>query len=73
MWDLIVAVPDHCLPFYFECQEFAPDRIPEDRNLLNTIESYTILLCYKLHLNRLFLYSNIMSVSGVGMAGAPTK
>ena len=21
MWDLIVSVPDHCLSFYFECNE----------------------------------------------------
>ena len=50
-----------------------PDHIPEDRNLLNTIESYSRILCYRLHLKRLFLYNNIKGVSGDGTAAVPTK
>ena len=25
MWDLIVSVPDHCLPFYFKSGQWMPD------------------------------------------------
>ena len=46
--------------------------LPEDRTLLNNIESLTRLMCYKLHLKRLFLYNNIKGVPGNDSAADPT-
>ena len=55
-----------------DCQRLSPDHIPEERTLLNNLESLTRLMCYKLHLKRLFLYNNIKGVSGNDTAADPT-
>ena len=72
-WSDLVTDTGTLVPLIIDCQKLAPDRIPEDRNLLNTIESYTRRFCYTLHFKRLFLYNNIKGVPGDCMAAAQTK
>ena len=72
-WSDLIRDTGTLVPLIIDCQKLAPDRIPEDRNLLNTIESYSRLLCYKRHLKRMFLYNNIRGCLGDGMAAVPTK
>ena len=64
-WSDLVRDTGTLVQLIIECQKLAPDRIPEDRNLLNTIDSYTRLLCYKLHLKRLFYTTASMMSRGV--------
>ena len=63
-WSDLIRDTGTLVQLIIDCQKLAPGRIPEDRNLLNTIESYSRLLCYKLHLKRMFLYNNIRGCIG---------
>ena len=51
-----------------DCQKFVPVIIPDNEELLRSIEVNSRILCYKLHLKRLYLYNIIKEASGVGMA-----
>lgn len=55
-----------------DCQKLIPTIIPDDSRLVDIIETQTRLLCYKLHMKRLFLYDNIKGVPGTNMAANPT-
>lgn len=54
-----------------DCRKLVPDVLPNNTEMLNVIESKTRLLCYKLHLKRLYLCNVNREVSGVGMAADP--
>ena len=54
-----------------DCRKLVPDVLPDTTEMLNVIESKSRLLCYKLHLKRLFLTNVNRDVSRVNMAPAP--
>ena len=54
-----------------DCQKLTPTIIPDDRRLIDIIDTQTRLLCYKLHMKRLFLYESIKGVPGTNMAANP--
>lgn len=51
-----------------DCQKLVPNIIPDNTELLKTIEVKSRLLCYKLHMKRLYLCNINKEVPGVGMA-----
>ena len=51
-----------------DCQKLVPVTIPDNEELLRSIEVNSRILCYKLHLKPLYLYNIIKETSGVGMA-----
>ena len=53
------------------CRTLVPVTIPDNEGLLCSIEVSSRILCYKLHLKRLYLYNNIKEMSGVNMAADP--
>ena len=54
-----------------DCRKLVPDVLPDTTEMLNVIERKSRLLCYKLHLKRLFLTNVNRDVSRVNMAPAP--
>ena len=53
------------------CRKLVPDILTDNTELLNIIEIKTRLLCYKLHLKRLYLCNINKEISSVGMAADP--
>ena len=54
-----------------DCHKLVPDVLPDKSEILNIIENKTRLLCYKLHLRRLYLCNINKEVSNAGMAADP--
>ena len=54
-----------------DCRKLVPVTIPDNERLLCSIEVSSRILCYKLHLKRLYLYNNIKEISGINMAADP--
>ena len=54
-----------------DCRKLVPNVLPNNSEILNVIENKTRLLCYKLHLNRLYLCNFNKEVSNAGMAAVP--
>ena len=51
-----------------DCQKLVPVTIPDNEELLRSIEVNLRILCYSLHLKWLYLYNIIKEASRVGMA-----
>ena len=47
------------LQLILDCTKLVPRILPDKRDFLLRIETHTRLLCYKLHLKRLYLHKNI--------------
>ena len=54
-----------------DCRKLVPDVLPDNSETLNIIENKTRLLCYKLHLKRLYLCKINKEVSTTSMAADP--
>ena len=54
-----------------DCRKLVPDVLPDKSEILNIIENKSRLLCYKLHLRRLYLCNINKEVSNTGMAADP--
>ena len=52
-------------------RKLVPNVLPNNSEILNVIENKTRLLCYKLHLKRLYLCNFNKEVSNAGMAAVP--
>ena len=56
-----------------DCRKLVPDDVlPNNTEILNIIENKTRLLCYKLHLKRLYLCNVNKEVSNASMAADPS-
>ena len=60
------------LQLILDCTKLVPKILPDKRDFLLRIETHTRLLCYKLHLKRLYLHKNIKADSGNNMAANPS-
>ena len=55
-----------------DCRKLVPVTIPDNEGLLCSIKASARILCYKVHLKRLYLYNNIREISGINMAADPS-
>ena len=54
-----------------DCRKLIPNVLPNNSEILNVIENKRRLLCYKLHLKRLYLCNFNKEFSNAGMAAVP--
>ena len=60
------------LQLILDCTKLVPKILPDKRDFLLRIETHGRLLCYKLHLKRLYLHKNIKADPGNNMAANPS-
>ena len=70
-WTRLIRNTNTLVQLIVDCRKLVPDVLPDTTEMLNVIENKSRLLCYKLHLKRLFLTNVNRDVSRVNMAPAP--
>ena len=71
-WSERIRDPSTLVQLIVNCQNLVPVTIPDSEELLRSIEVDSRILCYKLHLKRLYLYNVIKEGSGGDMAADPS-
>ena len=56
IWSENFRVRNVILQLILDCTKLVPKILPDKRDFLLRIETHAILLCYKLHLKKLYLY-----------------
>ena len=71
-WSERIRDPSTLVQLIVNCQKLVPVTIPDSEELVRSIEVDSRILCYKLHLKRLYLYNVIKEGSGGDMAADPS-
>ena len=70
-WARRITDSETLVQLIVDCRKLAPDILPNNTEFLDVIETKTRLLCYKVHLKRLYLCNINKGISSIDMVADP--